>query len=349
VTRFNSAVVFGKFWPLHIGHTRLIRAAEAEADRVLVIVNDGDEDVPANVRVEWVAEAFPEVTVALAPDLCGHDTDKCTPECSERYASWLVKEHGHVDVVVSGEPYGDLLASNLRAHSLRLDRSQLPVAGRDIRADVAAHWDLLSESSRAWYCRRVVIVGAESTGTTTLASDLALRLGTECVPEYGREFTENHGINHAWRSQDFELIALRQIDMEIAAARRSGPILICDTDSLATSVWHERYIGSRSPRIEAMAAQRLPHLYVLTSDDLPFVQDGMRDGEHLRGWMTTRFREILRQSSVPWIEAIGKRNERQEIVLDAMRLLLGSNWVAGEVNRGPRTRPEGQGDTTQQV
>jgi HTH-type transcriptional repressor of NAD biosynthesis genes len=333
VTRFNSAVVFGKFWPLHIGHLRLIRAAEAEADRVLVIVNDGDEDVSANVRVEWVAEAFPEVAVAPGPDLCGHDTDKCTPECSRRYASWLVKEHGQVDVVVSGEPYGDLLASYLGAHSLRLDRSQLPVAGREIRADVVSHWALLSSSSRAWYCRRVVILGAESTGTTTLASDLALHLGTECVPEYGREFTEDHGIDHAWRSQDFDLIAQRQIDMEFSAARRSGPLLICDTDALATSVWHERYIGSRSPRVEAMAAQRLAHLYVLTSDNIPFVQDGMRDGEHLRGWMTTRIREILDEGPVPWIEAIGERSERVEIVLDAMRLTFGDNWMAGEVNR----------------
>jgi HTH-type transcriptional regulator, transcriptional repressor of NAD biosynthesis genes len=56
-------------------------------------------------------------------------------------------------------------------------------------------------------------------------------------------------------------------------------------------------------------------LTVLTSDDIPFVQDGLRDGEHRRGWMTRRFRERLRP---PWIEVRGSVEERVEQVLDAL-------------------------------
>jgi HTH-type transcriptional regulator, transcriptional repressor of NAD biosynthesis genes len=315
MSRFERAVVFGKFWPLHLGHLELISQAVSQADRVLVVVNDGDEDVPTSVRMNWVKTEFPTVEVVSAPDLCGHDSADCTPPCSERYAHWLSAHHGQVDVVVAGESYGTLLASCLGAASIQLDRNQPEMAGRKIRSDLPGHWDLLSGSARAWYCRRVAIVGAESTGTTTLAADLAARLGTVWVPEYGRQFTEEHGIDHDWQTSDFEEIARHQASDEDAAARVSSSILICDTDVLATAVWHERYMGSPSEVVEAMAAGRRPAFYVLTADDIPFVQDGMRDGEHIRSRMTKRFREVLGNSGVRWLEVRGSRRERVDQVV----------------------------------
>jgi HTH-type transcriptional regulator, transcriptional repressor of NAD biosynthesis genes len=327
VTDFQSAVVFGKFWPLHVGHLKLINGALSRADHVLVVVNDGNEDVPTEVRMRWVAEEFPSARVVSAPDLCGHDTTECTLSCSEHYAGWLIASHGPVEAVFSGERYGDLLAKCLGATSVRLDRVNDEWAGREIRRDIPGHWSLLSPPARAWYCRRVVIVGAESTGTTTLAADLAERLGTVWVPEYGRKFTEEHGIEHNWTASDFEEIAHQQVADEDRAARRSGPILVCDTDVLATAVWHERYIGGRSDAVEELAAGRRPHLYVLTGDDIPFVQDGLRDGEGVRGWMTQRFREVLDGGSAPWVEVRGKPEERTEQVLRALANAFGEGWI----------------------
>ena len=54
MTEFESAVVFGKFWPLHVGHLQLISEALSRADRVLVVRDDGSEDVPTQVRMGWV-------------------------------------------------------------------------------------------------------------------------------------------------------------------------------------------------------------------------------------------------------------------------------------------------------
>jgi len=83
-----------------------------------------------------------------------------------------------------------------------------------------------------------------------------------------------------------------------------------DTDALATSIWHERYLGARCPEVEALAARRTYALYILTADEVPFVQDGTRDGEHLRGWMTERFRQTLERRPDPWIEVHGDRARR---------------------------------------
>jgi nicotinamide riboside kinase len=52
-------------------------------------------------------------------------------------------------------------------------------------------------------------------------------------------------------------------------------------------------MGSGSPDVEAIAASHRHDLYLLTSCDLPFVQDGLRDGETIRQWMTKRFEDVL--------------------------------------------------------
>ena len=209
----------------------------------------------------------------------------------------------------------------------KLIAGSIGAQGREIRANLPGLWDQLTPPTRAWYCRRVVVIGAESTGTTTLAQDLADRCETEWVPEYGREFTKQHGIAHTWASEDFLHIARRQADLEDEVARQSNRLLICDTDVLATSVWHERYMGSVSVPVMELARSRRPDVYLLTSDDIPFVQDGLRDGEHVRGRMTTRFREELDKCDVPWCELVGARQQRQSQALDFIAASLGSQWL----------------------
>jgi NadR type nicotinamide-nucleotide adenylyltransferase len=322
----STAVVFGKFWPLHLGHIELIATAARQAGHVLVVVNDGEEDVAIDVRMSWVKEAFPSAEVISAPDLCGHESEQCAASCSERYAQWLLACFGPVDAVISAEPYGDRLARCLSARSVRLAK-QRGATGRAIRSDLAGHWHLLSAPARAWYCRRIVIVGAESTGTTTLAHDLAEELRTAWVSEYGREFCEEHGLDHPWTSDDFVHIALKQAEREDQMARSSGPVLVCDTDLLATMVWQERYLGDASSEVRALANCRRPELYVLTGDDIPFVQDGLRDGEHIRHAMTNRFREVLEAMTVPSIEVRGSRRERVSAVVQELTSRFGPAWI----------------------
>ena len=70
---------------------------------------------------------------------------------------------------------------------------------------------------------------------------------------------------------------------------------------------------------------------MLTSDDIPFVQDGLRDGEHIRGQMTARFREVLDEVGVPWVEVRGSRQERVDQVERTLVDHFGGSWVAGRV------------------
>ncbi|MEM7006964.1 MAG: ATP-binding protein [Pseudomonadota bacterium] len=169
------------------------------------------------------------------------------------------------------------------------------------------------------HVRRIIITGAESTGTTTLAEALARHLGCEWIPEYGRQYTADRpgGPPAPWYHDEFRLIATRQNALEDEAAARSATgWLVCDTDSMATVLWEERYMG-RSTEVVRDAANNhvAPFARILTGDEIPFEDDGQRDGEHIRHDMQDRFRQALagpEGRGVPWIEVRGSVPDRLE-------------------------------------
>jgi HTH-type transcriptional regulator, transcriptional repressor of NAD biosynthesis genes len=159
--------------------------------------------------------------------------------------------------------------------------------------------------------KRVVILGAESTGKTTLAIALAELYQTTWVPEFGRLYTEaRRPRGELWRSEEFTFIATEQVRMEDALERIANRVLICDTDAFATAIWHERYLGQPSPEVLAIAAARRFDLYILTDVDTPFVPDDIRDGESIRGWMHKRFQVELSRMGVPVLLLSGPHEER---------------------------------------
>ena len=127
---------------------------------------------------------------------------------------------------------------------------------------------------------------------------------------------------HQWRTEEFTAIAREQNRLEDLAARAAGPVLICDTDSFATGIWHERYVGRRSVAVEALSAGRhYAHSFV-TDVDIPFVQDGLRDGEAIRTWMHGLFIERLRQAGRPFTVVPGNLEERVEAGVAVIREIL---------------------------
>jgi len=87
-------------------------------------------------------------------------------------------------------------------------------------------------------------------------------------------------------------------------------------------------MGTPSTTVEAIAASMPARaLYILTSArGVPFEDDGLRDGEHLRSWMEQRFREELRAQDVPWIEVHGTPEARCQAALDTVDALAARHW-----------------------
>jgi len=173
---------------------------------------------------------------------------------------------------------------------------------------------------------RVVLLGAESTGTTTLTEDVARLLDAPCTHEALRDVCERKAAENGgsffdvvWLPEDFDDTADLQDLLEVQAAAQtcgSPRVVVCDTDALAVALWQRRYLGTTPEHLVARAAARPPVLYVLTSPaEVPFEQDGWRDGEHIRLEMHGWFRDLLDEQPVPWIEVEGPRDARVDRVL----------------------------------
>lgn len=256
-----------------------------------------------------------------------------------------------MDAVFTSESYGDRLATYFQCSHVCLDQSRklYPTSGTAVRSSVPDQWHMLSPAVQAGLVMRVVVLGAESTGTTTLSRDLAIALRarggvwakTQWVAEYGREYSANllalkkaatpgagaHDI--AWESTDFTHVAQEQFRRENFAAAHGGPVLFCDTDAWTTRIWHERYLGASSASVDAIAdGMPARALYILTSERyVPFEDDGLRDGEHLRNWMGQRFREELSSQNVLWIEVEGTPQARVQRAMETVDALIARHWT----------------------
>ena len=325
--RFTHGLVIGKFYPLHAGHSALILAAQRSCARVTVeVLAASVETIPLEVRADWVREEHPAVRVAAAVD--DAPVDFASPAAWDAHTAVIAGLlDAPVDAVFTSDAYGAELARRLGATWVQLDagRALTPVSGTAIRADAASHWHELAPVVRASLAARVVVLGAESTGSTTLAAALADELGTLWVPEYGRELSQTRegGLSEPWRSDEFDLVVDRQMAWEQHALRRVPvPVLVCDTDVLATALWHERYVGRPAPRILQRSADHVPDLYLLTGDEIPFVQDGLRDGRHIRHAMQERFRRVLEGQDAPWMEVRGSVTQRVAASVPAVRAAI---------------------------
>lgn len=172
--------------------------------------------------------------------------------------------------------------------------------------------------------KRICILGAESTGKTTLAIDLAKHYHTCWVPEYGRTYTEGriYTKQESWESFEFTHIALMQNAFEDALAKVANRILICDTDAFATGIWHEKYMGFESTEVKKLYKNRMYDLYIVTDPQTPYAKDDIRVGEDSRAWMHNRFITELEKEGKNYVEVKGSREERQKKAIISIDTIL---------------------------
>lgn len=296
-------LVIGKFYPPHLGHNYLIDAALADCDEVDVLVVDNPRyKIAAAERAHWLQAHHPRANVQIIPDINKDDN-------SEAWAVHTKKFLGYApDVVYSSERYGVTWAQCMGSRHVMVDnaRKAVPISGTKVRENILDSWRYLSGETKAGLALRIVIVGAESTGTTTLTCALAKHYHAPWVPELGRYYTESILPSGAdWSLEDFHRIGELQQHYEAAIASRSNGLVFCDTNATATLLWQDRYCNEITPTMHQIAARDKADLYILTGDEIPFIQDGIRDGEAVRHHMHGAFKQLLASLGVPWIYVRG--------------------------------------------
>ena len=337
MTAQRRGLIVGKFWPPHNGHQRAFDLLRASSDHMAIVVCGEPDQVPSAFdRAMWIQSANPDAEVVTVGDLCAwHHPSDCPPECTSAWVGRLGDLGlGGFDVVVASETYGKPFADAIGAELIDSARDSDGLSATAIRDDLSGRWLDLPPVVRAGLHRRVVVLGAESTGTSTLSLDLARELSMPLAPEAGR--TVSWRLMAAagdmgsvrWDESHFWEVGNLQIGLEHQAVfsrirerpGELGPWLVCDTDTLATVAWWERYLNVGQGGIPQLASVRLGDLYLVTSPhDVEFDDsDPLRDGRHVRSAMHDRFIDLVEQSGRPWVLLTGDREERLAGAIAAM-------------------------------
>ena len=170
--------------------------------------------------------------------------------------------------------------------------------------------------------KRVCLLGAESTGKTTLAKALAKRFGTVWNPEYGRPYTQiGRPPDAPWTSYEFTHIARIQCWYEDFLAGLARNVLFTDTDAFTTAVFHEVYLGTPATEFDELV--RRPYdLFLVCGLDAPWRHDGVREFESQRRWMHERYLDRVRTSGAPWLLVEGPLEQRLEAAAGAVDRML---------------------------
>jgi NadR type nicotinamide-nucleotide adenylyltransferase len=116
--------------------------------------------------------------------------------------------------------------------------------------------------------RRILILGPESTGKSTLASDLAVHFDEPWVPELAREYLSM--LDREYEYPDLLQIAKGQVALEDELAQKAQKFLFCDTDLRVIQVWSEHKYGKVHEWVKRELDQRIYDMILLTDIDLPW-------------------------------------------------------------------------------
>lgn len=294
----TRGLVVGKFMPLHRGHQLLIETGQSVVDDLTVVVYDSHPDgvyppMPAHMRAQWIADLYPQVENVIvredpllggAPEydgegnlIAGGIVDKDDPKYAPVYAKDL-DFLGKFDYVFSSEDYGDPFAEAVGAESYVVDvaRDMLPISGTQIRESVFEHRGWCDPRVYRDLIQKVVFVGTESAGKSTLARAMADELQTRWIHEYGRELWEQQHLEGSFH--DMLKIATNQYKREQAAMLHSRDFLFCDTNPWTTLQWSLMYTGTADERLYRMVEQtKHEYVWFLCSNDFGWVNDGTRE------------------------------------------------------------------------
>ena len=341
----RTGLVVGKFWPPHRGHQLLLETAAAQVAELLVLVyaNPDSPAHPAAERAQWLRELYrgdeladgPHINAtplrifALSAEADGVPPDAADDDTQREFVrQWLARQGFHVVVVFSSEDYGPGFAAHLSVAHVAVDnaRARVPVSGTRVRAGAAEAAAYLHPLVAAQLgvvppapVPRVVFLGAESSGKSTLCAALAEACGTAWVPEYGRTLHEQKNGNLEF--EDLLYIARRHAELEDEAAAKARGVLFCDTNAATTALYSYYYFHRCDPALRAMAAvcgQRYAHTFVC-APTVPFEQDGWRGPEALRSFQHGMILMQLDYFNIPYTLVEGTVEERMAQV----RAILG--------------------------
>jgi nicotinamide riboside kinase len=177
----------------------------------------------------------------------------------------------------------------------------------------------------------LITTGPESSGKTTLATQLSDSLRCPLVTEASRDYLNaryHAQPGYQYGQHDLLNIARLQLEHEQKALQQAPPFVVCDTDLLVIVVWSEVRYGHAEPALLDLFGQSLaagPRTYLLCDHHIPWEPDPLREHPQGRDMLAARYRDRLHGLGVSYLTASGDPHQRLQQALAAMAKTAASN------------------------
>lgn len=333
----------GKFYPFpHLGHVYAMVKASTMVDELHVIVShdtkyekevlskDSKVDhVNYTMRLRWWTQ--------LAKDLPHVHIHEVYEEQTGKFEDWMLGAQGIVrkigkgiDVVFSSEHSYTPIFNKLYPYAQHVvidsDREAYNISGTKLRAEgVIKHWDMIPKIVQPYFAKKVVVVGTESCGKSTMVKNLATLFNTSYVEEYGRTFYERlGGCEGITIEEDYPEIAFEHKYHEKVQLQKANKILFIDTDATVTQYFSEAYLGKSQPILDEIINLQKYDLWLFLEPDVKWVDDGTRSfgEEEVRRKNNKLLKDILYLNNINYVSISGNYQKRLETAVEKVNELL---------------------------
>ena len=325
-----KAFVFGKFLPFHKGHEAMINFALANCEFLTVLVCCSDkENIQDTYRKAWIEKAFEkekniEIRTFnyLESELL--NTSESSESVSKIWAEVFKKQLPDYSLLITSEEYGNFVAAFMNIQHIAYDipKKLYPVSATAVRNDVFNNWQFVPDSVKPDLLLKVVILGTECTGKTTLTEKLAKYFNCSFISEAGRDIIAN---SNSFTFNDLYLVASEHATRIDKSNLADSPLVIIDTD-IHTTKSYSLFTFEKELEISTdIYNSNRANIYLYLNNDIEYLQDGTRLSEADRNLLDLSHRQVLTNHNIEIIEVTGDWDKRFEKAVEQINKLIATN------------------------
>ena len=165
--------------------------------------------------------------------------------------------------------------------------------------------------------KKIVLIGPESTGKTTLVGQLAQHFNTVYCPEYLRLYLDEKE-KYGWQNEgelvaksDLKPLAIGQMNLENQLAQFANGILFCDTNLLTNQIYAQYYLNDATPWLDKAIEGQNYGFYLLLTPEVAWIADSQRDSPQTQQELYAHFKKAVELQKKPYSIIDGKDYQKR--------------------------------------